>query len=450
MRHKLTWCCKRFSLVMKMDRSKTTYAGNSLEARSSEAVKLCHLNADFVRPAYDSFCFAHLPGFFESVLLGTTGRMNFPEKLRANIGRFEHVVFCFFDAFGWRSFERFRDTSPFLKAVDQRGIVVKTTSQFPSTTAVHVTTETTGKPFFEHAVCGWDYYEPRVGRMIKPLRFSFSEDSVNGTLLNEGFAPETVLPQADLVPSLIQKGVTVYRHGPEAFFPSPYNNAFSPAWCSRGYSSLEQGILSARNVISEGAQLSYQVIYSDAYDVVCHKQGVESNQSDAVAQATLRTYEQFLAWKPARPTLLIVSADHGQISTTPSGAINILEHLPQIGDFLKKDSRGLPIRFSGGARELFLHVRDECVQQVKDELQVRLAGAATVMTVPEACGAGLLGVQEVSQELSERLGTLLVLPHRGYTIEWIELPSFTKAPLSNHGGASPEEMETPLLLLPLG
>jgi hypothetical protein len=73
---------------------------------------------------------------------------------------------------------------------------------------------------------------------------------------------------------------------------------------------------------------------------------------------------------------------------------------------LKKDARGLPIRFSGGSRNLFLHVREDCIDQLSNELRQRLAGAATVMTVPEACQAGMLGVTRVSEGLSERLGTL--------------------------------------------
>jgi len=433
-----------------MFESRSSLARHSFEEQSSAAVRSCHRNSDIVRPAYDSFCFAHLPGFFESVLLGKTARMTFPDTLRAAVGRYDHVVFCFFDAFGWRTFERFRETSPFLRAVDQRGAVLKTTSQFPSTTAVHVTTEVTGKPFFEHAVCGWDYFEPRVGRMIKPLRFSFSEDSVSGTLLEAGFSPEAVLPKADLLPSLIETGITLYRHGPEAYFPSPYNSVFCPDNCTRGYSSLEQGILSARNVIAARPERSYQVVYSDAYDVTCHEHGVESDESDGVALATLRAYEQFLDWRPERPTLLVVSADHGQITTQPSGVINICDQVPNIRDFLKRDSQGNPIRFSGGSRSLFLHAREDCVEQLSDELRVRLSGAASIMSVPEACKAGMLGVQEVSPELAERLGSVLVVPHRGYCVSWQEPPSFKEPPLSNHGGASPEEMETPLLLLPLG
>jgi hypothetical protein len=58
-------------------------------------------------------------------------------------------------------------------------------------------------------------------------------------------------------------------------------------------------------------------------------------------------------------------------------------------------------------------------------------------------------VPQVSEQLAERLGTLLVIPHRGYVVSWLEAPGFNEPPYSNHGGASPEEMETPLLLLPL-
>jgi hypothetical protein len=434
---------------MPSDESKPNRVGSSFEERSSGAIRASAISSDIVRPAYDSFCFAHLPGLCETVLLGNTARMSFPKELQSAVGRFDHVVFCFFDAFGWRSFERFRETSPLLKAVDQQGITLKTTSQFPSTTAVHVTTEVTGKPFFEHAVCGWDYFEPRVGRMIKPLRFSFSEDGESGTLLKAGLKPESVLPGADLLPSLIQKGVTVYRHGPEAYFPSPYNSSFCPLSSIKGYSSLDSGVKSVQSVIDEGVKKSYQVLYTDDYDIICHKQGVVSDDADRVAQATLRSLESFLNWSPKTPTLLILTADHGQITTSDAGTINILTLVPDIREYLKKDARGLPIRFSGGSRNLFLHVREDCIDQLSNELRQRLAGAATVMTVPEACQAGMLGVTRVSEGLSERLGTLLVIPHRGYVVGWIEPPEFSEAPFSNHGGASPEEMETPLLLLPL-
>jgi hypothetical protein len=421
----------------------------SFEARSALAVRECQISPDIVRPAYGSYCFSDLPGFFESLLLGATRRMSLPPQLLQSLGRFDHVVFCFFDGFGWRSFERLRETAPFLKSIDERGIVVKTTSQFPSTTAVHVTTETTGKPLFEHGVCGWDYYEPRVGRMIKPLRFSFSEDSQSGTLLQSGLTPQFVLPRPDFLPGLIQAGVEVVRRGPEAYFPSPYNTAFCPLSCIRGYVSLEQGITAAEEVVSACRQRSYQVVYSDAYDVISHKHGVESDETDRVALDILRSYESFLRWKPPGRTLLVVSADHGQITTGHGQKIDIVSRVPHIREYLKKDSRGFPIRFSGGPRNLFLHATEDCIEQLCRELKAALAGAATVLTSAEACSHGLFGVKEIPAALLDRLGTVLVIPHRGYTVEWLEPPSFASSPLSNHGGASPEEMETPLLLLPL-
>lgn len=103
----------------------------NLERLSSAAVDACKFGPGFVRPAYENFCFSRLPGFFEHTLLGSTERANLPQAVTSAIERFDHIIFVFVDAFGWQTFERFRDSAPFLREVDRHGAVLKTTSQFP-------------------------------------------------------------------------------------------------------------------------------------------------------------------------------------------------------------------------------------------------------------------------------------------------------------------------------
>jgi predicted AlkP superfamily pyrophosphatase or phosphodiesterase len=75
------------------------------------------------------------------------------------------VVLFFIDAFGWRFFEKFQD-APFLKRMAKQGSIEKITSQFPSTTAAHVTTIHTGLPVGESGVYEWFYYEPHLMRSL--------------------------------------------------------------------------------------------------------------------------------------------------------------------------------------------------------------------------------------------------------------------------------------------
>jgi predicted AlkP superfamily pyrophosphatase or phosphodiesterase len=97
------------------------------------------METTFVKPRYDSAGFASLP-------------TRIGDFLSSN--QYDAVVLFLIDAFGWRFFEKFQD-SPFLKRVTQVGSVTKITSQFPSTTAAHITTIHTGMPVGEHGIFEW-------------------------------------------------------------------------------------------------------------------------------------------------------------------------------------------------------------------------------------------------------------------------------------------------------
>ena len=86
------------------------------------------------------------------------------------------MVLLFIDAFGWRFFERYADDYPLLRRILDEGYVTKLTSQFPSTTAAHVTTIHTGLPVDQSGVFEWFYYEPTIDALIAPLTFSFAGD----------------------------------------------------------------------------------------------------------------------------------------------------------------------------------------------------------------------------------------------------------------------------------
>jgi hypothetical protein len=425
-------------------------ASMSLETDSKQLVEAGLFGPNFLRPAYDSFCFANLPGFIESTILGKTARANLPSAVTAALGLYDHVVFIFFDAFGWESFERFRGSEELFKTIDRNGLTMESTAQFPSTTAVHVTTEITGQPFYQHGICGWDYFEPRVGRMIKPLRFAFSEDSDPDTLSKAGHTPERVLPQGQFMSELKDAGVTVRRYGPAACFPSPFSSAYTDSDCVHGYTDFSAGIQQAVTDLSNIKTKSYQYIYVDLYDTACHHHGVGSNEADKVALDIIGEIYKLIKspWMPK--TLLVLSADHGHMATQSDKAIAINEVLPNLHTMLKLDTNNHPIRFSGARRHLFLHPKPECQAELTTLLTEKLDGAATVMNLEQLSSAGLLGPKSISNTVAERLGQIAILPHEGFSVYWNEPPLFEFGPLSSHGGASRQEMETPLLMMPFG
>ena len=130
------------------------------------------LDANFIRPRYNGHCFADLPATIKYVLTGQGAPSLDPALLTAVQGPCDTVVLFFIDAFGWRFFERYQDRYPFLSDIGRGGAVARLTSQFPSTTAAHITCIHTGQPAGHSGVFEWQYYEPSLDAIITPLPFA--------------------------------------------------------------------------------------------------------------------------------------------------------------------------------------------------------------------------------------------------------------------------------------
>ncbi len=117
-----------------------------INQQSVEAVAAAQWSTSFVRPLYESYSFARIPQTITNLLTGGEGP-GLPGNVLSDLPhRYDRVVLLFVDAFGWRFWEQYRGDLPVLRHIAQVGVVSKLTSQFPSTTAAHVTCIHTGLP----------------------------------------------------------------------------------------------------------------------------------------------------------------------------------------------------------------------------------------------------------------------------------------------------------------
>src|ERR1700730_15356944 len=135
-----------------------------LNAASVKAVNSARFSQRFIRPRYDSYCFSNLPSAIQFLLAGDQQAQQ-KQQTRLPLDVFgslptsyDAVVFFFIDAFGWRFFERNAEKYAVLKTFLEHGVVSKLTSQFPSTTAAHVTCIHTGLEVGQSGVYEWNYY----------------------------------------------------------------------------------------------------------------------------------------------------------------------------------------------------------------------------------------------------------------------------------------------------
>ena len=115
------------------------------------------LDPAFLRPSYDVRCFTAIPASI-GPLFGAPGTALLPaEFLPGRPKTFRSVVLILLDGFGWRFFEKVADDYPALRRFIAAEGAIKLTSQFPSTTAAHVTCLHTGLEVGQSGVYEWQY-----------------------------------------------------------------------------------------------------------------------------------------------------------------------------------------------------------------------------------------------------------------------------------------------------
>jgi hypothetical protein len=177
-----------------------------INTKSLEAVGKSRLNSAFVKPAYGSYCFSHIPDTIAKVF-GLPAAQPLPADVLPAWDGFDCVILFYMDAFGWRFFEQFAERSPFLQEMLRNGVVSQMTSMFPSTTSAHATTIHTGMDVNTSGVSEWYYYEPTIGEVMSPLTFSLTDHFAHDGLLARGVQPADVFLPQTLYAKLAEGGV---------------------------------------------------------------------------------------------------------------------------------------------------------------------------------------------------------------------------------------------------
>jgi predicted AlkP superfamily pyrophosphatase or phosphodiesterase len=424
-----------------------------LNAVSLNAVKSAKFSQRFVKPLYGSYCFSNIPQTIESLLSGQR-QCALPIDVFGHLPtKYSKVILFLVDAFGWRFFERYADKYELLKIVLRDGVVSKLTSQFPSTTAAHVTCIHTGLDVAQSGVYEWNYYEPLVDEMISPLLFSYAGDKIRDTLKASSLPPAAFYPPSTFYQLLQARGITSYVFQSSVFTPSTYSNiVFRGAQVVPFRTVPEAFIALSELVLSEKASPGYYCLYLDQIDYIGHHYGPNSSQFEKEVDTFLRAMDQLLYRRIAgksSDTLLMMTADHGQIEVDPTKTYFLNLHDATISRYLRTNRKGNVLVAAGSARDMFLYVKDECIDDFIALLQKQLVGRAEVYRTQDLLAQGFFGPHTPSSAFLGRLGNIVILPYAYETVWWFEEGRFDMRFLGHHGGLTYQEMEIPLLLLAL-
>lgn len=392
------------------------------------------MNPQFIKPRYDSAGFAGIPTRIENAFAS---------------GKYDAVVLFLIDGFGWRFFERFQD-APFIKRIARQGKIEKLTSQFPSTTAAHITTIHTGLPVGVSGVYEWYYYEPQIDQIIAPLLFSLSGTHERDTLRTMGVKPASLYPRGIFYPALKQRGVESYMFGMREYTPSTYSSVVMSGIDMNAFKTLSEGLTNLSLLLEKQSRPTYVHVYFDKIDSICHEYGPNAPQTEAEIETFLLIMENYFErlFNGKKRVLFLMTADHGQVEVDPRTTIYLNRDMRFSGieRLLKTNRYGQLLVPAGSARDLFLHVREDVLDDAQEFLTPRLEGKADVVKTESLIDEGYFG-PEVTSRFRERVGNLVILPYRYESVWWYEKDRFEQRFYGHHGGLTPQEMETVLYSL---
>lgn len=396
------------------------------------------MNKTFVKPRYNSGGFAGIPNRIKEA---------FASK------KYDAVIVFFIDAFGWRFYERFQDAT-FIKRVAKHGKIEKLTSQFPSTTAAHVTTIHTGLPVGMSGVHEWIYYEPKVDQIIAPLLFSYSSGTKERNTLNpKRVNPADIYPKGVLYPELKKMGVESFNFGLRDFTPSIYSSNVMEGSDIRPFKTLSEAFINIGALLEKQKKPTYIHLYFDKIDSIAHEYGPSAPQTEAEIETFLLMMENYFEkiFKGKKKILFLMTADHGMCEIDPQTTTYLNTNLNFEGfqRFIKKNRKGHLLVPAGSPRDMFLYIKDDMLDEAQAFLAKRLEGKADVVKTETLIADGYFG-DEISSRFRERVGNLIILSYRHESVWWYEKDKYEQRFYGHHGGLTPQEMETILYSYEIG
>ncbi|MEM3584064.1 MAG: alkaline phosphatase family protein [Nitrososphaerales archaeon] len=414
----------------------------SLAEEVREEIKNKSKLKGFITPFYEKYSIYNIPTTILSIFKASRSqRKTIPKRIVEDyLDDVNKIILLVIDSMGFKNFLNPPMEKSIIKILSNNGIMIPITSTFPSTTTTALTTINTGVTPQEHGIIGYTMYIREYGLIANMIDFTPAYDYRWGMLLEMGLDPKGFLGLETIYEILSKKGVKTYvitRHKDSGLSKMYHSGAkiFS-------YINSSDLFVNLRKLLeSEANEQIYVFAYWDLLDAISHIYGPSSQEALAELGSFLYSYKnEFidkLGNEAAKKTLLIITADHGQLELSEKNTIFPSDH-PELMDKLW-------VPPTGDSRAAFLYVKPGKIDEVKDYINRRLKDKLFVLKSNEAIEEGLFGIGS-KKRINDRVGNLIVLPYENYSFAYRHRGSEKDFIMrGSHGGLSEDEMLVPLI-----
>ena len=325
---------------------------------------------------------------------------------------YKNIVFLILDGLGIHPIDQNLSDDSFLK----KNIKQVLTSVFPSTTTNATTTFLTNQYPMEHGWFGWCLY---FEELKKAVDIFLESDSFTGEPIEKGYVKK-VLP----IEPYYKKAKSEFTTS--VVVPHYWNNDYDNRY---NWTRLNDILMHIMNICeNSGRQFIYA--YCDQPDAIMHRFGVTSDQAKQLIGALDDAIEAMC--KHLNDTLLVITADHGQIDIDERINLYADEELTALLEWPQYlEARAAAFKVKEGCREQFVQLFNR-----KYGTDFELFKTEDLIA-ENYFGGNLMG------EHAKLLGDYIAI---GFTNKILHLTPFTR-PFKGHHTSLTEEMLVPLILV---
>ncbi|UHD15926.1 alkaline phosphatase family protein [Thiocapsa bogorovii] len=311
------------------------------------------------------------------------------------------------------------------------------TSVFPSTTAAAIPTFLTGEAPLVHGLTGWHTYLGELGCVMTVLPGTPRFGGV--PYRQAGIDPVKLFGTTPVSDRITTRSVLV---SPAHIARSDFNRAH----LGRGELVVFKGL---RDMFTRTAGVlrgwgrrrepKYLYLYWPGLDAIGHEHGMESPAAQAHLLAIEQEIATFMHDITDTDSLLLISADHGQLDTSAADAIDLADH-PELESHLL-----LPL--CGEPRAAFCYLRSGHADAFRAYCSDVLVNRVDLVASEQLVEEGLFGTGRQHVRFMERVGDVCLLPKaNGVIRQWLPFEQ-PHQQIGVHGGLSEAELRVPLCLL---
>lgn len=347
--------------------------------------------------------------------------------LDKNIFSGKNVVLMVIDALGYEFFKKYGRGS-FL----EENLKQKITSVFPSTTATGVTTFMSGVPAQQHGLTGWYMNLKELGLVVRILPFTTRAGHVS--LGDKGLQFKNIFPEKSFFKKIKAVGYAVQH---QDYADSQYSLALTEGAKRLPFNSPDSFFKTIKQALAQPTRRKFIYAYWDGLDVACHKYGCASTQAEKHFKNLDKKIEAFA--KTLKNTVLIVTADHGQIDVPKNKAIDIKDY----PEFV----RMLALPLCGEHRLAYCYVKSGMAERFENYVKKNFKKYCDIFKSQKLIEKKFFGLFKPCPELFDRVGDYTLIMKSDYNINDFLAGEERIIPKGNHGGVSREEMFVPLVII---